>query len=84
MDCDSTRFRATRSILFPGASVEGRGSLCQSRRRGASHRWANLTGMDRYEILTRAVGIIERRKEELGQTITREEGQGHLRRPIGG
>ena len=36
---------------------------------------AALTGIDRYEILTRAVEIIESRKEELGQTITREEGK---------
>ena len=36
---------------------------------------ARLTGMDRYEILMRAVELIKERREDLGQTITAEEGK---------
>ena len=58
----------------PSASVE---DVVLSARAAEDGRdqMARLTGMDRYEILMRAVGIMESRKEELGQTITREEGK---------
>lgn len=36
---------------------------------------SRLTGMDRYEILMRAVELIKERREDLGQTITAEEGK---------
>ena len=50
-------------VLAAKAAEEGRDQM------------ARLTGMDRYEILMRAVEIMEERKEDLGQTITREEGK---------
>ena len=58
----------------PSASVED--VVLSSRAAEEGRRqMAALTGMDRYEILTRAVEIMKARKEELGQTITREEGK---------
>ena len=58
----------------PGASVEDVVLAARAADEGRA-QMARLTGMDRYEILTRAVEIIKSRKEELGQTITREEGK---------
>ena len=59
----------------PAASVEDVVLSCARRRRRQGQQMAALTGMDRYEILTRAVEIMIDRKEDLGQTITREEGK---------
>ena len=68
------RFQGNRFDTVPSASVE---DVVLSARAAEDGRdqMARLTGMDRYEILMRAVGVMESRKEELGQTITREEGK---------
>ncbi len=58
----------------PSASVEDVVLSAKAAEDGRA-QMARLTGMDRYEILMRAVELIEARKEELGQTITREEGK---------
>ena len=58
----------------PSASVEDIVLAARAAEEGRA-QMARLTGMDRYEILTRAVEIMNARKEELGQTITREEGK---------
>ena len=59
----------------PSASVEDVVLVIASAAEEGRDQMARLTGMDRYEILMRAVGIMESRKEDLGQTITREEGK---------
>ena len=58
----------------PAASVEDVVLSSRAAEEGRQ-QMAALTGMDRYEILTRAVEIMIDRKEDLGQTITREEGK---------
>jgi acyl-CoA reductase-like NAD-dependent aldehyde dehydrogenase len=46
----------------------------QSAERGA-RTMAKLTGYDRYKILMKAAELMARRQEELGQTISKEEGK---------
>ncbi len=58
----------------PAASVEDVAVAARAAESGRQ-QMASLTGMDRYEILMRAVQLIIERREDLGQTITAEEGK---------
>ncbi len=58
----------------PAATVEDVDVAIKSAERGARAMRA-LSSFDRYEILTRAVALLNERKQDLGETITREEGK---------
>ncbi len=58
----------------PAATVEEIDMAVKSAERGAQAMRA-LSAHDRYEILTRAVAIIGERRQDIGETITREEGK---------
>ncbi|NQW19806.1 MAG: aldehyde dehydrogenase family protein [Chloroflexi bacterium] len=58
----------------PASTVEDVDLAIKSAERGALAMRA-LSSFDRYEILTRAVALLNERKQDLGETITREEGK---------
>src|SRR5438552_624095 len=58
----------------PRADLADAERALQSAERGA-RTMAKLTGYDRYKILMRAAEVMARRQEELGQTISKEEGK---------
>ena len=58
----------------PAATVEDVDLAVSSAARGAEAMRA-LSAFDRYEILTRAVVLLNERKQDMGETITREEGK---------
>ena len=58
----------------PAATVEDVDLAVSSAARGAKAMRA-LSAFDRYEILTRAVVLLDERKQDMGETITREEGK---------
>ena len=58
----------------PRGSVEDVQTAIASADRGA-RVMAAMSGYQRYEILTRAVGLMKERVEDLGRTITMEEGK---------
>jgi acyl-CoA reductase-like NAD-dependent aldehyde dehydrogenase len=58
----------------PAATVEDVDLAVSSAARGAKAMRA-LSAFDRYEILTRAVVLLNERKQDMGETITREEGK---------
>ena len=58
----------------PRGSVEDVQAAIASADRGA-RVMAAMSGYQRYEILTRAVGLMKERVEDLGRTITMEEGK---------
>jgi acyl-CoA reductase-like NAD-dependent aldehyde dehydrogenase len=58
----------------PAATVDDVDIAMKSAERGAA-AMRSLTAFDRYEILTRAVKLLNERKQDLGETITREEGK---------
>ena len=58
----------------PRGSVEDVQTAIASAARGA-RVMAAMSGYQRYEILTRAVGLMRERVEDLGRTITMEEGK---------
>ena len=58
----------------PRGSVEDVQTAIASAERGAKVM-ASMSGYQRYEILTRAVGLMRERVDDLGRTITMEEGK---------
>lgn len=58
----------------PAANVEDVDSAVMSAQRGAE-AMRELTAYDRYEVLMRTVELINERKEQFAETITREEGK---------
>ena len=58
----------------PRGSVEDVQTAIASADRGAKVM-ASMSGYQRYEVLTRAVGLMKERVEDLGRTITMEEGK---------
>ena len=58
----------------PRGSVDDVQTAIASAERGA-RAMASLSGHQRYEILTRAVGLMKERVDDLGRTITMEEGK---------
>ena len=58
----------------PAATVEDVEMAIKSAERGAVAMRA-LSAFDRYEILMRAVGLLGERRQDIGETITREEGK---------
>mgnify|MGYP001294147881 FL=1 len=58
----------------PAATLEDVDLAINSAARGAKAMRA-LSAFDRYEILTRAVALLNERKQDMGETITREEGK---------
>src|SRR5205807_2699974 len=58
----------------PRADLADAERALQSAERGA-RTMAKLTGYDRYKILMKAAEVMARRQEELGQTISKEEGK---------
>ena len=58
----------------PKASAEDIDKAIEAAERGAL-AMATLTGYERYEILNRAAALMKERVEDLGRTITREEGK---------
>jgi acyl-CoA reductase-like NAD-dependent aldehyde dehydrogenase len=58
----------------PAANIEDVDITMKSAERGAKAMRA-LSAFDRYEILTRAVKLLNERKQDIGETITREEGK---------
>jgi len=58
----------------PAATVEDVDLAVSSAARGAKAMRV-LSAFDRYEILTRAVVLLNERKQDMGETITREEGK---------
>jgi len=58
----------------PAATLEDVNLAISSAARGAKAMRA-LSAFDRYEILTRAVVLLNERKQDMGETITREEGK---------
>ena len=58
----------------PRGSVEDVQTAIASAERGAK-AMASMSGYRRYEILTRAVGLMRERVDDLGRTITMEEGK---------
>ena len=58
----------------PSAGIEDVDAAIASAERGAK-AMASMSGYQRYEILMRAVGLMKERVEDLGRTITMEEGK---------
>ncbi len=58
----------------PAGTVEDVEMAIKSAERGARAMRA-LSAFDRYEILMRAVGLLNERRQDIGETITREEGK---------
>ncbi len=67
-------FTGSAFDTVPSGSVEDVALVGRAADEGRA-QMARLTGMDRYEILMRAVELIKERREDLGQTITAEEGK---------
>ena len=58
----------------PRAGIEDVDAAITSAERGAKVM-ASMSGYQRYEVLMRAVGLMKERVEDLGRTITMEEGK---------
>ena len=58
----------------PAATLQDVALAINSAARGAKAMRA-LSAFDRYEILTRAVALLNERKQDMGETITQEEGK---------
>lgn len=58
----------------PAGTVEDVNTAMASAERGAK-AMRKLSAFDRYEILTRVVALLNERQQDLGETITREEGK---------
>lgn len=67
-------FTGTPFDTVPRASIEDAALSARAAEQGKT-QMDGITGIERYEILSRAVELIQQRKEELAQTITAEEGK---------
>ncbi len=67
-------FNGTVFETVPRGGIEDVDSAIASAERGAKVM-AGMSGYQRYEILMRAVGLMKERVEDLGRTITMEEGK---------